>query len=81
MGLVFDDVVGIVEIINCKDVKIQVCTACSVTNCFEKPESIIYRAVVAALCSCRDTSCSGVVCRAAQHHEAVELQPPCSPGG
>lgn len=25
MGLVFDDVVGIVEIINCKDVKIQVC--------------------------------------------------------
>lgn len=30
MGLVFDDVVGIVEIINCKDVKIQVCTSCSV---------------------------------------------------
>lgn len=25
MGLVFDDVVGIVEVINCKDVKIQVC--------------------------------------------------------
>lgn len=25
MGLVFDDVVGIVDIINCKDVKIQVC--------------------------------------------------------
>lgn len=25
MGLVFDDVVGIIEIINCKDVKIQVC--------------------------------------------------------
>lgn len=25
MGLVFDHVVGIVEIINCKDVKIQVC--------------------------------------------------------
>lgn len=25
MGLVFDDVVGIVEIINCKDVKVQVC--------------------------------------------------------
>lgn len=24
MGLVFDDVVGIVEMINCKDVKIQV---------------------------------------------------------
>lgn len=24
-GLVFDDVVGIVEIINCKDVKVQVC--------------------------------------------------------
>lgn len=24
MGLVFDDVVGIVEIINCRDVKIQV---------------------------------------------------------
>lgn len=25
MGLVFDDVVGIVEVINCKDVKLQVC--------------------------------------------------------
>lgn len=26
MGLVFDDVVGIVEVINCRDVKVQVCT-------------------------------------------------------
>jgi len=25
MGLVFDDVVGIVEVINCRDVKVQVC--------------------------------------------------------
>lgn len=32
MGLVFDDVVGIVEIINCKDVKIQVCIT-NVSSC------------------------------------------------
>lgn len=32
MGLVFDHVVGIVEIINCKDVKIQVCIA-NVSSC------------------------------------------------
>lgn len=75
MGLVFDDVVGIVEIINCKDVKIQVCT-----NCFKVPESIIYCAVVAALNWCGDTSCSGVGCRAAQQHK-VELQPSRSRGG
>lgn len=31
MGLVFDDVVGIVDIINCKDVKIQVCETCNET--------------------------------------------------
>lgn len=30
MGLVFDDVVGIVDIINCRDVKVQVCTTRSV---------------------------------------------------
>lgn len=29
MGLVFDDVVGIVEVINCRDVKVQVCTTCT----------------------------------------------------
>lgn len=27
LGLVFDDVVGIIEVINCKDVKVQVCIA------------------------------------------------------
>lgn len=25
LGLVFDDVVGIIEVINCRDVKVQVC--------------------------------------------------------
>lgn len=28
LGLVFDDVVGIIEVINCKDVKVQVCMLC-----------------------------------------------------
>lgn len=32
MGLVFDDVVGIVEIINSKDVKVQVCAASQCNN-------------------------------------------------
>lgn len=34
MGLVFDDVVGIVEMINCKDVKIQVCLFYFILFCF-----------------------------------------------
>lgn len=34
MGLVFDDVVGIVEMINCKDVKIQVWLFYFILFCF-----------------------------------------------
>lgn len=32
MGLVFDDVVGIVEIINSQSVQVQVCTRCTATT-------------------------------------------------
>lgn len=34
MGLVFDHVVGTVEVINCKDVKIQVCV-CVCDGCLQ----------------------------------------------
>lgn len=34
MGLVFDDVVGIIEVINCKDVKVQVCMLSILENKF-----------------------------------------------
>lgn len=33
MNMVFDDVVGIVEIINCNSVKVQVCRAVCWTGC------------------------------------------------